>query len=567
MSERMTNERGSWTRAGRRRTLWGISAAVLAPLVVMLALQYRWLADLERTSSVARQSALQGHADAVVEKVRHFYAHRAERLLDVPAWMVDQDCHRKLGTFFQQRPDAGVRQLFVMTHLEDRPDTVYTYQPYDHTLALAPPGKETDAIYLAVARWQSAAEKGLEGAGMLRVEEREPDDPIVLKAIFDDRDELVGFAGMVIDRGHFVAEVLPAIIAQVLPPDVQRGVALAVHDPWGQPILAPPEDAATDGREVRGAFDFVFTGWTLGLRHRGATPEQWARANFLFNISLSALLAVVLLGGVVLVLRTAARELRLAAMKQELVSNVSHELRTPLASIRVFGELMRHGRVEEQGKIRAFGEHIETESRRLTQLIDNILDFSHIDAGRKRYRFRPMDVKALVGSVVAGFEVRLGSAGRIELTSPAATLPLVADADALAQAVSNLLDNAIKYSPPPPQVAVGLAGTDQEVILSVTDRGIGIDLAEQEKIFERFHRVGNSLVHDVKGSGLGLAIVRHIATAHRGTVEVESAPGRGSTFTLRLPRVHPAAADAVPQPSPTTSAAGISPRQESAEAW
>ena len=165
-------------------------------------------------------------------------------------------------------------------------------------------------------------------------------------------------------------------------------------------------------------------------------------------MTLSAVLAAVLLGGIALTVRTAMREMKLSAMKNEFVSNVSHELRTPLSSIRVFGEFMRRGRVEEPEKVREYGTYIETESRRLTQLINNILDFSRIESGRKVYVFEPADIEDILAGTLATLTVRLRDKGfNLEYHGPEEPLPEIdVDANAIDGAVANLLDNAVKYS-------------------------------------------------------------------------------------------------------------------------
>ena len=179
---------------------------------------------------------------------------------------------------------------------------------------------------------------------------------------------------------------------------------------------------------------------------------------------------------------------------------------------------------------------IGKESRRLTQLINNILDFSRIEAGRREYRMVPSDIGAVVRDVVESYRFAIEKLGfKLELELADELPPLELDPEALSQALINLLNNAIKYSPEQKAIKVGLRREGDRVLLSVSDHGIGIPRAEHRRIFEKFYRAETSLVHTTKGSGLGLALVQHITEAHGGRVELVSAPGEGSTFTLSLP--------------------------------
>jgi signal transduction histidine kinase len=524
---------------GRRSVLWAAFAAALVPLVVLLALQYSWLVDLERSSTIARHAALENYLEAVDSEVHYFYAKNAERALNVPATLLSEETLPKVAQFFRKKKVDGARRLFVVSYFVK--EALLVFDPETVTMSVPEWSPETLAIWAAIAPWKYQHKKGgVFETTALSVDERDPDYRIILNPITDERSKLVGLAGMVVDQQIFEDAVLPKAIAKALPDAGERDkLVVIVRDSHGRRVHPGSSFATTAGNDlVTRSFGFVFTDWKISLGGGGtATPEQWARSNFALNVSLSVALAAVLLGGVALALRTASREHRLSQMKSEFVSNVSHELRTPVASIRVFGELMRRGRVQDPEKVRSYGEYIETESRRLTQLINNILDFSRIESGRKLYSFEPADLEEVVAETVSSFSVRLrNTAMRIDFHGPEHELPeMEIDAAAIDQAVANLLDNAIKYSNGGTEVLVTLERRGEYAVVSVTDHGIGIPRHEQARIFERFHRVSTGLVHDVKGSGLGLALVDHIVRAHGGEVRVTSTPGEGSTFTIMLP--------------------------------
>jgi signal transduction histidine kinase len=279
-----------------------------------------------------------------------------------------------------------------------------------------------------------------------------------------------------------------------------------------------------------------FAGVKLQLRNRDRSIEQEVRRLALAKTALIGFIDVMLLAGLYLVYANVRRELHLSRLKSDFVANVSHELKTPLALIRLFAETLELGRAPGEEKKRQYYRVIDKESQRLTQLINNILDFSRIEAGRREYRFVPADLGAVVRDVVESYRFPIEQHGFSFDVSIAEDLPdLEIDPAAVSQALINLVHNAMKYSADKKYVGLTVRRDAERVLVSVKDRGIGIPRAEQKKIFEKFYRVENSLVHTTKGSGLGLALVQHIMDAHGGSVELVSAPGEGSTFTLVFP--------------------------------
>jgi len=226
----------------------------------------------------------------------------------------------------------------------------------------------------------------------------------------------------------------------------------------------------------------------------------------------------------------------LARLKSDFVSNVSHELRTPLSLIQLYAETLELGRITTQEKKEEYYRIIRKESERLGKLISNILDFSRIEAGRKEYDLRETDIAELVRNTLDTYRYQIEKNGfEFEMSIEQDIPEMRVDREAIARALLNLVNNALKYSADVKFLLVKLYRTNGTVKLEVVDRGIGIPRREQSKIFEKFYRTSDPLVHNTKGSGLGLSLVRHITHAHGGQVEVESTPGKGSKFTLSLP--------------------------------
>ena len=280
---------------------------------------------------------------------------------------------------------------------------------------------------------------------------------------------------------------------------------------------------------------WLFPDYAVGIRLRGQTIEELVRERFYRNLTLLAILDAMIVIGAWFVYRTIRREMELAQLKSDFVSNVSHELRTPLSLIRMFGETLEMGRVSGEEKRKEYYSTIVRESERLSGLVNNVLNFSRMESGKKEYHFTPLALNPVVRKVVAQYEAhmqRLGFAVHLDLSED---LPLIrADEEAVSEALLNIIDNAMKYSAAEKSIRIATGTSKENVFVDVEDRGIGIPLSEQSKIFEKFYRVSST--HPIRGSGLGLALVQHIMKAHSGTVTVKSQLGAGSTFRLSFLR-------------------------------
>ncbi len=525
----------------RHLTLVGL-CAVLTPLFVLVGLQYQALSRLEETSPAARRLSLESRLRAVADDVDRSFMVGQRQSLVVPPTAIICDKEDDDVSVFKTAPGEGIKRYFIATLFQGkRRSKVTTFDPKTGTFHDTWESPELWAAFSASFHSLNLVmDHAVVDPSTLELDEKDPHNRIAIRPIVDEASRIQGVAGFIVDDTYVAKEYLPRSLDSALRSHFSESelseLNVVVLDETGAARCCG--DGAVRGPlEVSVPMPFLFSKWKLGLAPRGPSHEQVARRYFSVNLTLTVAMMLILAGAIVVSLRAASRELRLSQMKTDFVSNVSHELRTPLASIRVFAELMRSGRVRDLEKVYEYGALIESESRRLSRLVENILDFSRIESGRKVYNFERLAAFDVVSDAVTAFVPHAEQAGfEVRFDRPPEMLPPIrVDSSAMSQAILNLLDNALKYSAESRHIEVDLYREREGIGISVTDHGIGIPVEEQKNIFNRFHRVSSSLVHDVKGSGLGLALVKHVVEAHGGSVEVVSRVGSGSTFTIHLP--------------------------------
>jgi signal transduction histidine kinase len=335
-------------------------------------------------------------------------------------------------------------------------------------------------------------------------------------------------------------------------PALQNEICLALLDDNAKPVAV-----SRAGFQAVWKRPFVATEAGEALPHWEiaaylVNPAQLTQAARTATLTLGLLIAVLVLAigvGSWLIVSSLDSELKLARQKTDFVSNVSHELKTPLTSIRMFSELLAEGRVHDPAKQKSYLNIITAEAARLTRLINNVLDFSRLESGEKKYNFQPCDLTEVARSAAETFRPHLEARGFIfDCELPGSPVSVRGDADALSQVIVNLLSNADKYSNGGREVALQLARKPSPLPhaeVRVLDHGPGVPRGSEEKVFEKFYRAHDSLGSGIPGSGLGLTIARQIARAHGGDVVYEPREGGGSCFVLRIPL---AAAGAPRQP-------------------
>jgi signal transduction histidine kinase len=359
--------------------------------------------------------------------------------------------------------------------------------------------------------------------------------------------QVLGAGGWWIEPGRFLTAQLRPVFEERLPGNERmyggiestRGLNIRIAGPEGQLILYG-RDPGYERTAYVVSLAGPFADYSVRVAANSNSAVVWAGRFVTLLVVFIALMGLVVIGATIFGLRYTVRQLELAQIKSSFVSNVSHELKTPIALIRLAVETLEMRRYSSPEDSEKFLRSISRETMRLNQLVDNILDFARLEAGRKVFQFSTVSMLDIVRDAVESFRPRLEDQGfKLEVELPS-ELPMVrGDGAALSQCVLNLLDNAMKYSKARREVKVLAAargsGGATAVTVSVSDRGIGISPRDQKSIFEKFVRIETGLVHDVKGAGLGLSLVDQIMRAHGGRIELKSALGEGSTFTLVLP--------------------------------
>ena len=296
----------------------------------------------------------------------------------------------------------------------------------------------------------------------------------------------------------------------------------------------PVENPADDEVERRGPAETGLP-WALAMTDR--TPARLASTETSRSAKLLGLglLFVVVAAGLVVVTRSVARELKVARLQSDFVAAVSHEFRTPLTSLQQFAALLDDDEALPVETRRRFHQAQARATNRLQRLVESLLDFQRMEAGARPYVFEAVRVSGFMESVVDAFRREAPAGFTIECRVMCGAEPVNVDRDALARALWNLLDNAVKYSGEARRVWVEVSRRGRDIAMAVRDEGLGIPRSEQQAIFTKFFRGSIGHARGIRGTGLGLAMARHIAAAHRGRVTVESEEGHGSTFTIWIP--------------------------------
>lgn len=428
------------------------------------------------------------------------------------------------------RENGGIRYLFMIDSTLTTPGLIYANSTA-HTHIITP-GHITNSLSKSrevIRRLFKLESSGYRKTSSVTIVDSAGRESIALVFVAAGKTGTKVIIGIILDAERFIQEVLGQKMNEIAGDNFllsvhRKGTARAVYGTY-----SPEEIRQT--KEL-----WLFPDYLVGIRLSGQTIAEVVRERFYRNLILISLLDVVLIAGAWFVFRTVRREVELAQLKADFVSNVSHELKTPLSLIRMFGESLQLKRVPSEEKKQEYYDTIVQETERLTRLVNNILNFSRMEAGKKEYQLVEANLGAIVENVLKSYELHLTHQGfAVTLRLDKSPSRIIADPESLSEALLNIIDNAVKFSDKEKFISISTGKADGMAYVEVEDHGIGIDLQNQKKIFDKFFRVSSGLVHKTKGSGLGLSLVKHIMDAHRGKVTVKSEPGKGSAFRLSFP--------------------------------
>lgn len=542
----------------------GLAVVVAIPMAVLFYFQFRSLNDLEKTSAVVLRQLSSDTAGSLTETIEDYLKRpHISVLLRVPQARTEPLDLAWIDPIFADglMESPFVDAFFIWTERGPRANTWIRYDQRSVALAaddldrrfrvdeafggrLLPRIQELVHLRMAIVAFTE------------EIDGRKYYVQAQLRFESFARQRVTSVVALVVDAEKLRREFIPALLRERLA-NVQQPVGfppleVAVLQEDGSPIFESDELRSDDVPVDERSFAIIFFDkellefaapyeqereiWGLRTGYGPSSIPDIVSASTRPQMALMVVLAAAMSLGVFLVAGAAAREVQVAEMKSNFVASVSHDLKTPLALIQLFAETLELGRIRTPDRAMEYYRIINGEAKKLTRLIENILDFSRMEAGLRPYRMEPADMGASLAKVLARMNTQLEQGRFTVTTSIAPGLPRVmADEGATEQAIENVLANAMKYSGENRAIDVEARRDNGHVVIRIRDHGVGISRREQGRIFRKFYRVQRELGGGPQGTGLGLAIVEHTMRGHGGFVRVTSEPDQGSTFSLHFP--------------------------------
>ncbi len=356
---------------------------------------------------------------------------------------------------------------------------------------------------------------------------------------------LIGFITLTLNRDYIEHQVFPPLLKNYFGNSKETGVMVWIRDWANDTIIASNDTTVTYNRDlidhrVRFSGSSFFNNWSLDIAFLQSPVTNAYNATLFKNLAVLGVAVLFLMGALIFMFVTAQRERHLAQRQASFLANVTHELKTPLAVMQAAGENISDGRVTEPKRLKQYGEHIYNESIRLREMIEKLLDVARVDSGQNIIKVAPYNIHRLMSQYLVESREYIEKKGfKIRFKSNDETAMAMIDNNSFGTIVSNLTENALKYSADDKFIEYQITSNKDYVFFSITDHGIGIPKKAQKNVFKKFYRVeeSDSLSTKIKGHGLGLSIVKNMVELNHGTIEIKSSFGKGTTFIVRFPKL------------------------------
>lgn len=542
----------------------GLAVVVAIPMAVLFYFQFKSLEDIETTSAVVLRQLSSETADSVTRSIEDYLKRpHISVLLRIPQARTEPIDYEFVEPIFNDALSESpfVESFFVWSEVGPRANQWLVFDQASKALPSGARERFREDKVVGAKLLGRLQELVKTRRAIVAFTENINGRPHYVQAQLrfegPARARMTSVLAFAVDaeqlRTHFIPSVMRDWLASIQHPSGFPRLETEILDEEGKHIFATHPDRTehltpVDERSVAIIFfdkellEFAAPYeqhreiWGVRTSYGPQPIAEIVSASTRPQQALVIVLAVAMGLGVFLVAGAAAREVRVAELKSNFVASVSHDLKTPLALIQLFAETLELGRVRTPERAQEYYRIINGESKKLTRLIENILDFSRMEAGLRPYRMEPADLSESVSKVLSRMETQFSQGHFVVTPKIEPDLPrILADEGAAEQAIENLIANAMKYSGDNKHIEIEARRANGHIVVSVTDHGIGISRREQGRIFRKFYRVQRELGGGPQGTGLGLAIVDHTMRGHGGYVRVESEPDQGSTFSLYFP--------------------------------
>lgn len=508
------------------------------------------LYQLRESTIEAEKENKRNHLEEFTHQVRHrfMYPFHSLRKFDMKyvedAFLNTEDFPYKFKKALQKASkDSIFNKIYFshedVNHCQDTSQPIYVYNSEANTLDRVDevPEQVCDGIGFARSRMKVLIEDYRWNMMVVFDTQRS----MTLSLVNTDDNSVFGHMNFLIDREYVVNEYLGPKLQKKFGPTEETGIVIWLRNWMLDDVLASSDESIEFNqdhiqRDLRQRFPDMLENWSLDGQFLESPAIAASDASLIRNLVVLGAAVLALFGALIFMYVTAKRERELAQRQAGFLANVTHELKTPLATMQAAGENIYDGRVKNGERLRTYGNHIYNETIRLRKMIDKLLDVARFDSGQPMVQQAPQNLDEVIHQYYDKHYTYVTSKGFQFHFKAEQNLPMVmADPDHLETIVSNLVENALKYSTDKKEVALELRSSEDQVELLVKDKGIGIPKKSQKQIFDKFYRLEDSMTARTKGHGLGLSIVKNLVELNGGEITVQSKPGEGSTFIVSFP--------------------------------